>query len=254
MRVYKYYDAKYGRMALNESRLKLATIKDLNDPFEFRSPAFRTSHDRKMFKNTIEKCMSRKGVLCFSKSRRNPVMWSHYANSHKGICLGFDVDDQCLSPIIYAGRRPRNEFRYDDISCSENEQIFEKCLLTKFSHWKYEKEMRALMKKSSYKELRFVVNSKGKMWAWDTNDALHDAVIFAMTGEKYDGDYAKGMIVFFNPDDLDDYMAVPDGGLHIILHNSILAAAKFVFKNKTMKALAKRINAKGKDRVWWADT
>ena len=117
-----------------------------------------------------------------------------------------------------------------------------------------EREMRALMKKSSYKELRFVVNSKGKMWAWDTNDALHDAVIFAMTGEKYDGDYAKGMIVFFNPDDLDDYYAVPDGGLHVILHNSVTPASKFVFKNKTMKALAKRINAKGKDRVWWADT
>jgi hypothetical protein len=109
------------------------------------------------------------------------------------------------------------------------------------------------MKKSNYKELRFVVDSKGKMWAWDTNDALHDAVIFAMTGEKYDGDYAKGMIVFFNPDDLDDYYAVPDGSLHVILHNSITPAAKFVFRNKTMKALAKRINAKGKDRVWWAD-
>lgn len=146
MRVYKYYDAKYGRMALNESRLKLATIKDLNDPFEFRSPALKTSHDRKMFQNTIEKCMSSKGVLCFSKSRRNPVMWSHYADSHKGICLGFDVDDQCLSPVTYAGRRPRNEFRYDDIYCSENEQIFESCLLTKFSHWKYEKEMRAFFK------------------------------------------------------------------------------------------------------------
>ena len=35
-----------------------------------------------------------------------------------------------------------------------------------------EREIRALLKKSSYKELRFVVDGKGKMWAWDTDNAL----------------------------------------------------------------------------------
>ena len=108
------------------------------------------------------------------------------------------------------------------------------------------------MKKPRHKELRFVVNSKGKMWAWDTNDALHDAVIFAMTGQKYVGDYAKGMINFINPDDEDDYMAVPDGNLHVTVLNTRTVGDDFALKNKTMKALAKRINSKGKDRVWWA--
>ena len=114
-----------------------------------------------------------------------------------------------------------------------------------------EREIRALMKKSSYKEVRFVVDSKGKMWAWDTNDALHDAVVFAMTGEKYVGDYAKGMISFINPDDEDDYMAVPDGNLHVTVLNTRTVGDNFALKNKTMKVLAKRVNSKGKDRVWW---
>ncbi len=108
-----------------------------------------------------------------------------------------------------------------------------------------------IMKKSKFKELRFVVDGKGKMWAWDTNDALHDSVIFAMTGEKYVGDYAKGMISFINPDDEDDYMAVPDGNLHVTVLNTRTVGDDFALKNKTMKALAKRINSKGKDRVWW---
>lgn len=146
MRVYKYYDAKYGRMALEKCRLKLSTIKDLNDPFEFNSPAFGTREDRNMFKNVIEKSMAGKGLLCFSKSRRNPVMWSHYANSHKGICLGFDVKDKLLNAVKYVDRRSKNEIRYDDVFCPENEEIFEKCLSTKFSHWKYEQEMRAFFK------------------------------------------------------------------------------------------------------------
>jgi hypothetical protein len=32
-----------------------------------------------------------------------------------------------------------------------------------------------------------------------------------------------------------------------------MVGTDFALKNKTMKALAKRINAKGKDRVFWSD-
>ena len=117
-----------------------------------------------------------------------------------------------------------------------------------------EREMVSLMKKSKFNELRFVVDSKGKMWAWDTNDALHEPVVYAMTGKKYDGDYAKGMINFMTANDLDDLD--PDtkavGNLHVLILNS-RTGTKYALKNRTMKALAKRINSKGKDRVWWKD-
>ena len=118
-----------------------------------------------------------------------------------------------------------------------------------------EREIVASMKKSKFKELRFVVDGKGKMWAWDGDDALHDAVIFAQTGQKYNGDYAKGLINFLRPEDLDDLD--PDteavGNLHVIILNSRIGT-KLALKNRTLKALANRINAKGKDRVWWKDT
>lgn len=70
-------------------------------------------------------------------------MWSHYADSHKGICLGFDVKDELLNDITYVERRPKNQIRYDDIFSADNEKVFEECFLTKFSHWEYEEEMRA---------------------------------------------------------------------------------------------------------------
>ena len=114
-----------------------------------------------------------------------------------------------------------------------------------------EKEIIALMNKSRMKEVRFVVDGKGKMWAWDTNDALHDEVIFGQTGEKYDGDYAKGVIIFFDVNS--DKVYHKSGNLKVILHNSISAGSKFVFKNTTMKEFAKRINAKGDERVYWID-
>ena len=53
-------------------------------------------------------------------------------------------------------------------------------------------------------------------------------------------------------DDLDpDTEAV--GNLHVMILNSRTVGTNFALKNKTMKALAKRINSKGKDRVWWKD-
>jgi len=115
-----------------------------------------------------------------------------------------------------------------------------------------EKEIIALMNKSRMKEVRFVVDGKGKMWAWDTNDALHDEVIFGQTGEKYDGDYAKGVIIFFDVNS--DKVYHKSGNLKVILHNSTTPASKFVFKNTTMKEFSKRINVKGDERVFWIDT
>ena len=118
-----------------------------------------------------------------------------------------------------------------------------------------EREITTLMKKTRFKEVRFVVDSKGKMWAWDTNDALHDEVIFGQTGQKYNGDYAKGMINFMTQHDLDDLD--PDtsavGKLHVMVLNTRTVGTDFALKNRTMKAIAKKINAKGKDRVYWGD-
>ena len=117
-----------------------------------------------------------------------------------------------------------------------------------------EREIMAFLDKTRMKELRFLVDGKGKMWAWNTEDALHDAVVFAMTGQKYVGDYAKGVIGFIDIDGEDDPSVITkSGNLRVIIHNSRSVGTDFALKNKTMKALAKRINAKGKDRVFWSD-
>jgi len=118
-----------------------------------------------------------------------------------------------------------------------------------------EKEITTALNKSKIKELRFVVDSKGKMWMWDSYDAIHEPVIYAMTGEKYVGDYAKGMINFMTVNDLDDLD--PDmetvGNLKVIIMNTRTVGTNFALKNRTLKLLAKRINAKDKDRVYWSD-
>ena len=116
-----------------------------------------------------------------------------------------------------------------------------------------ERELVANIKKAKFFSLRFLVDTKGKMLAWDADLAIHDAVVFAMTGEKYvSGTYAKGVIGFLNLDD-DDAIVHQSGNLRVIVHNSRTVGTDFALKNKTMKALAKRINSTGKERVFWSD-
>jgi hypothetical protein len=117
-----------------------------------------------------------------------------------------------------------------------------------------ERELVAMINKSKFYELRFIVDNKGKMWAWDSDEALHGAVIFGMTGQKDMNNHARGMIGFIDIDGEDDPSVITkSGNLRVIIHNSRSVGTDFALKNKTMKALAKRINAKGKDRVFWSD-
>ena len=97
------------------------------------------------------------------------------------------------------------------------------------------------------------MDTKGKMLAWDADLALHDEVVYAMTGEKYvSGTYAKGQIGFIDLED-SDAIVHKDGNLRIIVHNSRSVGPDFALKNRTMKSLAKRINSAGEDKVYWSE-
>jgi len=39
----------------------------------------------------FEDTKSKLGIFCASKSYMNTLLWSHYGDSHKGICLGFHI-------------------------------------------------------------------------------------------------------------------------------------------------------------------
>ena len=74
------------------------------------------------------------GLLCFSKSWRNPVLWSHYADEHKGICLGLDVPESCLHEVKYVPERLQFEQLVPD------EGQLQHLLRTKFKDWRHEAE------------------------------------------------------------------------------------------------------------------
>ena len=112
MRLYHFINAQYGLEDLREQRLKIALIMELNDPFEFLGVDLSKRESCKVMEKIKEDLSKICGILCFSKSWDNPVQWSHYADGHKGLCLGFDIPDDpgLLAKVKYAGKRLPNKF------------------------------------------------------------------------------------------------------------------------------------------------
>jgi Protein of unknown function (DUF2971) len=141
-RVYKFTNAQYGISNLDKRRLKLSTIKDLNDPFDLcpldtSNPAISKAADA-VASGVWEKA----AILCFSRNWDNLLLWSHYGDSHKGVCLGFDIPtgdpganydtDVLYQANLLQIRRP------EDV----NFDLANRLLRTKHESWSYEQEVR----------------------------------------------------------------------------------------------------------------
>ena len=142
MHVFHLLGAKHGLENVRKRRMKVATFGDLNDPFDFFAADLGDHETRRRLTLARLSVGDRLGLLCFSERWDNPVLWSHYAEKHCGICLGFDVADDAIARVEYANRRFK--VRADPIKSTgaPGQESVRKLMLTKYSHWRYEREWR----------------------------------------------------------------------------------------------------------------
>lgn len=104
-------------------------------------------------------------VGCLCTSYKNRLMWSHYADSHKGFCVEYDFSEPSMEvlntmplPVIYSKNRPLIPWEAALEKTSENmleaERRLAIGLLTKDSEWSYENEWRVLINKTDSAELK----------------------------------------------------------------------------------------------------
>ena len=90
----------------------------------------------------------RLGVLCMSEDPLSVLMWSHYGDKHRGVCLGFartdstelGEDDAC-APVSYTDDFP--QVRFAEIYAPDG-RMTDALMFTKAREWAYEKEWRML--------------------------------------------------------------------------------------------------------------
>lgn len=146
MRVYHSTSAEHALSNIALKRLKISRLGDLNDPFELQALNLGSKKDlRKALAGWKKALSEKKGLLCFSKNWRNPVLWSHYASRHKGVCLGFDLADGLAKDVKYASERLLRQAVKDTQHLEVNESLIQDLLYTKYEHWKYEEETRVFV-------------------------------------------------------------------------------------------------------------
>jgi Protein of unknown function (DUF2971) len=92
---------------------------------------------------SLQNMVSKRRIYCLTPYADSTLMWSHYAENHRGICLEFGVDKPLFSQalqVIYASRYPvwlLHEFE------TQQDRAVE-MILTKAEEWSYEKEFRLI--------------------------------------------------------------------------------------------------------------
>ncbi len=140
MRGYYFTSSIFALSNIALRRIKISRIHDLNDPFELLAVNLADKSTRKKFKEMKDDINSKTGLICFSTSWENPLLWGHYAEKHTGIALGFDINDEFLLPVDYA-EKPI-EVNVDPQTGKPNRNDLFNLVRTKFKDWKYENEVR----------------------------------------------------------------------------------------------------------------
>ena len=132
----------------------------------------RVTGDTDQILEAIENRLKEVGILSLSTNFCDPLMWSHYGDEHKGICIGFDEDklktwvDKSASENLLIGDvgvtyQDAPDFvkvleqyakRYSDGREIITDHLFVDLLMpalrTKSKHWQYESEVRIIRHKS----------------------------------------------------------------------------------------------------------
>ncbi|CDZ31166.1 Hypothetical protein NGAL_HAMBI490_60450 [Neorhizobium galegae bv. officinalis] len=141
-RLYYFTTKEYALQSLRDKRLKVARFNELNDPFDFVGIALGRSQDRIAIKPIKERLDSELGIICMSTTWQEPLLWGHYAEKHKGICLQFLVTEGHWEDVEYREERPKlTTYRKKQVSDLSQEDIH-KLSKTKFKQWEYEREWR----------------------------------------------------------------------------------------------------------------
>ena len=92
-------------------------------------------------------------ILCFSKTYKNPLTWSHYSNSHSGFCIRYDLEKLLpnLILITHGAVNYDNQIKdiFRDLDLDKSQEFVLSILMQKSVDWSYEEEYRFILKDDS---------------------------------------------------------------------------------------------------------
>lgn len=182
-RLYKYYGLRRWADMFQDWTIRFSPLDEFNDPFEGLPAANRiwgpefmkmfrderlpnataeqlnavvTTDDKKKLLDEIRKILRRTSIFCLTTSFNNLLMWSHYADSHRGFVVEFKMDSSFFTqeysdtlwqakPVKYVQKRPVID-GFSEFLTTESKflKLNDAFFYTKGRIWDYEKEYRML--------------------------------------------------------------------------------------------------------------
>jgi hypothetical protein len=119
MIVFRYLNEQYGLLALQQTKWKIGRLLELNDPLDCQPTLHRNGGadevaigDDPYFRELFDTV----GIICYSSKIHDPVIWSHYADCHRGIAFGFEYSQaDGLFDVRYPDDDARARIDYDEL-------------------------------------------------------------------------------------------------------------------------------------------
>ncbi len=115
-------------------------------------------------KYQLDLIMKNRGVLSLSSLWDCPLMWSHYADEHKGVCVEYDISGSvCEKPIKIDYTSGRGILISDLVNWILNDsekaktRVENKYFYSKAGQWSYEEEWRYVSKLQGCQSLQFPI-------------------------------------------------------------------------------------------------
>lgn len=134
--------------AIQQGYIWAAAYHQMNDPMEGTFFARRDGTGDHYFQtilDSIREGKQRTGIACFSETPTNELMWAHYADEFRGICIAYDFSDlrdsleanAAFSRLFYTESPPNLDLGENDL-----ETDVRRVLSSKSQKWGYEREWR----------------------------------------------------------------------------------------------------------------
>lgn len=145
MKIYKYRssECKYLEALLTTGEFHFSAWNEMNDPME----GFFRYYDQEHTENEMNQIIDEKSLIkicCFSMDPDDMLLWSHYSNNHKGVCIEVDTDSSVSEGVSFTPVRYKNDIQFlknPDGSLREVKSL----LSYKLTPWVYEQEIRAFI-------------------------------------------------------------------------------------------------------------
>lgn len=154
--LYKFLPAEAAIKTIEMKAFRVSRLVELNDPFEWL-PGFEEIENLPpggielanwCMDQALKEINEKMGIVCFSKTFSDPVLWSHYADVHRGLAIEVKqpiVDS--LYEVKYDKPRPiiPRSWWHDSNRHKEIEKLLGDFFAQKSAGWSYEKEYRIVV-------------------------------------------------------------------------------------------------------------